>query len=865
MKKHKSNIFRIIGVLACVLLIFCGVGVGKYVLTAYDDISSSAEAVDTGEKVTVEFKYQMYTGLEAEYGTDVKYTDASGSTYTTETSITTGTSALYNALSSFMSAHCSIYTFDDICAKGTYYFVDSATSDKYYTLNVTTKIATSTNSCTGETSYSGVYTLSYVSYTLVYATEMYNSGAVQNSITISKGSSLTEKYVLSILTLTDNDYYFIGLAEEVSGSPSSTFYSYGDEITSDTTFYAVFNKAQDSSSTFATGSITDTVNSATSSTSIYLSSGSSSTDVSLDYTYSSSLKSVALGTKDGSVTIASGATINFCLAGGTTSTGVEYGTSATSNGNYVEPADKNRLYTVVLQCDMTINGKLSIGGTYGSGANTGIQGVINSNYVVLDLNGHSITVNSGGSIYSYGMIIDSVGTGSINMEGGSTLQTLMVIYDYKGGTSASTSANKGICPFLQYAVPYLRCDIYLKYSNSTWPSVIGLCRLHPASRLITETDVELDILATSDSLFVLGTANSDDAYVKMEYVEIEGIRDDASSNTTQLQYVSRYCLDMRTKLVFKDCEVAMSSVTISIYVSIDTDEVNFPLSSFFDIYLYSSTFSFGQQVQLMPGLTLFADEESTLIFKSGAELSILDRGISYYYKPTNALVTTLNVVNMSSSTFPLWSSKYMWKYLSTASVEVYGQILFTSGSSSTYKFEGPCKFNEDNVGIIDSSGNISLYGDNKGSYTDPFSYLNGNSVSIQTYGYDFIPGIYDDILNLVGFARPLVSYDNKAYAVSSSNSYIGTYDFSTGIFTVDDSTYFFYVSTSAAMETATVTVAECEVNDSDHTITYSESTYAYFAGIFVPYSSGTADMTVLTDDSDYTSLSISYKNTYWTR
>ncbi len=273
-----------------------------------------------------------------------------------------------------------------------------------------------------------------------------------------------------------------------------------------------------------------------------------------------------------------------------------------------------------------------------------------------------------------------------------------------------------------------------------------------------------------------------------------------------------------------------------------------------------------QLIQFQAGLRFYADEDSSIIFQSGAELSILDRPVYCWYQPTNTLVTTLNVAAPGQGT-ELWSSTYLWKYLATASVDIYGKILFTTGntSSTTYKLVGPCNFNEDNVGTI-SGSTETLYGDQTSStYTNPFEFVNASSCYVQTYGYDFEPGTYDDVHNIVGYCRPLVSYDNKAYAVSSSYNLVGTYDFSTGIFTADDSdatTYCFIESTSAAMETASVSVYTFTEN-SDHTITANTSTYVYFAGMFLPYSSGPVTTSVLSEST--TSKTVSYTNTYWHR
>ena len=117
---------------------------------------------------------------------------------------------------------------------------------------------------------------------------------------------------------------------------------------------------------------------------------------------------------------------------------------------------------------------MQVEGNYGVNTSGATQGVITKEYMCLDLNGHNITINNGGKLISDGLIIDSVGTGQINVEGGGYLRTLAVIHDYRGGTMTQSYVNKDVFPFQVYQLPYLRCKARVKYDQTNgWGSLNG--------------------------------------------------------------------------------------------------------------------------------------------------------------------------------------------------------------------------------------------------------------------------------------------------------------------------------------------------------------------------------------------------------
>ncbi len=122
------------------------------------------------------------------------------------------------------------------------------------------------------------------------------------------------------------------------------------------------------------------------------------------------------------------------------------------------------LYTIKLVGDVTItNGSaLSVGAQIGSTKSSGnAGGVIVDDFVILDLNGHTLTIESGATLNAYGYILDSAinesgrHRGQIDCYG--HISAAFVVEDFNGGGNTVGRTWMSTMPFSLYSVPYLSC------------------------------------------------------------------------------------------------------------------------------------------------------------------------------------------------------------------------------------------------------------------------------------------------------------------------------------------------------------------------------------------------------------------------
>lgn len=319
-----------------------------------------------------------------------------------------------------------------------------------------------------KTYYSGEYTITVKKINVQLA---YDFPSTSTSITIDKGSSIPTSFIKNSFYKDKNskDYEFVGFKEVADGKPSDSFISLDKTFITDTTLYAIFNKKTLDGDTKY--NLSDTINN-TSSGTVDFNAGVAvgKLNLSNDFTWLDSEKKVFLGGANTKTTIKEGVKARFIFNDGSDSKKNEFN----SDSVHVEPVEKNRQYTVVLQNDLIINGQLQVEGNYGVNTSGITQGVITKEYMCLDLNGHNITINNGGKLISDGLIIDSVGTGQINVEGGGYLRTLAVIHDYRGGNMTQSYVSKDVFPFQVYQLPYLRCKARVKYDQTNgWGSLNG--------------------------------------------------------------------------------------------------------------------------------------------------------------------------------------------------------------------------------------------------------------------------------------------------------------------------------------------------------------------------------------------------------
>ncbi len=858
----KPLFFKLLCVFSFVFCLFSvSTGFSDYIIdkTTYDEngtLSNNATSVnDNGEKVTITLKYQT---IESKSAPDFAMFENYGSS---NSPINIGTkygpstdSSEYDRLKKFINDSTEWKGFSGSgVAKGIYLFYGKpgTYSDYEFQLNVLSDI---TKEKSLGTWYNGKYYMLARDYTkTIYKTSDLND---ITKISMPKNIPIDYSYLRNNLNNPDSTKYELCGLKVVSsdGSITDTYYDMSKPVTSNITLCAVFQKKNEPSLDLS--ELTSTINNAANKATIEFFKGApSGRDISKDPGYNDKENVVYLGSKSLKTTVKAGATIKFDMNNGQEHVSMD----VDSNGMSFEPEDgkHERQYTVALANDLIVNGVFTIGGHFGNLVNYGRQGHIMNEYVCLDLNGHDIYVNSGGSLWSYGLIKDSVGTGRIYVNGAGTIYTLVAVMDYRGGTFTKSCKDNKVFPFIYYVLPYIRTKVIFNFKDG-WGGLNAIFHLTAAS-------IKIDYVHTESTLKFIGTGTDclfrpEGGINKSSRIIFDGYQQDGIS--------SDMCIGRRVGLTVENTKLIMGAFIFDIdagigaigRININTTEYNFPVNAFFDVRLVSSTLVFSQRIQFMAGMSFIADKDSTVIFTTNgdysAQLSILDKGANYYDNKMGRLITTDNSGDSYNYEGNIQNNENFWKYYSQPKIKIYGKLLFTKGNTSSkkYKLVGPCDFNEDNIGTIDGS-NITMY--DKTKYSDPFTFLNQNGVSIQTYGFDY--QISYDAYHVRGFSRPLVS-NGKAYAVDDKDVKIGTYSFNDGIFKMDngDCYYFNNDNKFTLGDTAGNTMKNCTVTNNIIVDNETKSKYIYFASMYGQYDSAASTVNLSRISNNATAVKVSY-------
>lgn len=851
----KSLFFKLLCVFSFVFGLFSvSTGLSDYIIdkTTYDEnvtLSNNATSInDNGERVTVTLKYQTIESKDPLLFSEFK--DNNESFGIKSSPIKVNSEDKYNRIKNFLSTYFLVNPFTgDSLAANTYGPIKG--KGKYanyeFELHVAEKIFKK-NGLFSTKKYSGSYYMLARDYTkTIYKI---NNLDTTSQLNIERNTKIDFSYLRNNLSNPDSIIYeFCGLKTVASdGSINDVYYDISQKVSSNITLCAVFQNKNEPS--LELSEITSTINNAASNSTIEFFKGApGGKNLSRDPGYNEKENVVYLGSKSLKTTVKAGATIRFKM-----NNGEEYlSMDVDSSGKSFEPEDgkHERQYTVALANDLIVNGTFTIGGHFGNEVNSAKQGHIMNEYVCLDLNGHDIYVNSGGSLWSYGLIKDSVGTGHIYVNGAGMIYTLVAVMDYRGGSFTSSCKNNKVFPFIYYVLPYIRTKVIFNYKDG-WGGLNAIFHL-TAAKLVNyiHTESTLKFIGTgTDCLFRPegGTNNS-------SRIIFDGYQQNGTS--------SDMCIGRRVGLTIENTKLIMGAFDFDIdstfgKININTTEYNFPVNAFFDVRLVSSTLVFSQRIQFMAGMSFIADKDSTVIFTTNgnysAQLSILDKGANYYDNKMGKLITTDNSGDSYSYEGNIQKNTNFWKYYSQPKIKIYGKLLFTKGNTSSkkYKLIGPCDFNEDNIGTIDGS-NITMY--DKTKYSDPFTFLNQNGVSIQTYGFDY--QISYDAYHVRGFSRPLVS-NGKAYAVNDADVKIGTYSFNDGIFKMDNGYcyYFNNDNTFKIGDTAGNTMRKCTVTN--NIIDDNGTKYIYFASMYGRYDSAASTVNLNRISKNATAVKVSY-------
>ena len=687
--------------------------------------------------------------------------------------------------------------------------------------------------------------ISYIITTYTYGSsiEMDSSGnqIVFNRYTLKNGEKLSKP------TLYRNGYAFVDFYKSNSNgtAASDELFDFNTPITSNTTIFAKWTELKDDNGgTISSTKFADYINGVSGTGNVY--NGSSGYDISSDPTYSLDSKKVSLT----SANVKSGATVNLCMNNGSTNINAteqeeigedEVPNSTNKDDEYVSldyGTGNTRDYTVVLNGDLNINGTLNLGGWTGSKGSDGPQGYIIRNYVVIDLNGHNININSGGKFFSYGLIMDSKGTGCLNVKAGGILYTQFVTWDSNGGNNTLWSYAKNICPFNNYSLPYLKCNLSLEVTTSSSGFIYGFTKINLGS--LGFTNLHIPIVGRSDVLtqknengnnesvkfFInaYGVKSGNAGYINYKYKEVEQLK-----STTNHLNVFRQCFYVRNVfeannlLINFDYSRIIGVMNIAGYLTkafvIEVDRVNFPVSSAFNIYFNDCIVTLAQEIVLQPGSIMEFDKDTILIMDyydgdnsqllTPAEKTYPDVAIKFNILIVNidatmpgtkkyisgeltALSSPPSANNPATAPIGLYSSKYSsyWTYFKKATVNIFGRIHFNEGNHNPYALSGNININEFSYGSDYSKSTVYRWNKNNITNIDSINNINtynfnfNSSANVWFTSTDGIKsgGARESLTSMNQFyCEPLTS-NGVSYLVNSSYCMYGSYNNNTGIF-----------------------------------------------------------------------------------
>lgn len=862
MKSYKKSLLALLTLFLSVSI--STVGFSSFVINNKLNTTSTIQINKNNkdEKVKISFKYQVCTGYKEEISDKEEVVKQ-------KTGIDDITK--YNDFFAYVNSIC-INDFSKTVEKGTYHFKGI---NEFSGWEINIKVTEKINSYRFfGTHYSGEYSITKSKITINKA---FVTPDTSTSITIDKGSSIPTSFIKNSFYKDSNskDYEFVGFKEVGSdGNPSDSFISLDKTFITDTTLYAIFNSKTLNGDTKY--NLSDTINN-TSSGTVDFNAGVAvgKLNLSNDFTWLDSEKKVFLGGANTKTTINKGVKARFLFNDGSESKKNEFG----SDSVYVEPVEKNRQYTVVLQNDLIINGQMQVEGNYGVNTSGATQGVIAKEYMCIDLNGHNITINNGGKLISNGLIIDSVGTGQINVEGGGYLRTLAVIHDYRGGTMTQSYVNNDVFPFQVYQLPYLRCKARVKYDQTNgWGSLNGYVNAQAFRDVVAgdltilkgQQEFELNFIGPSNSNYFI-KLDKPSTYNEDSYVDVIGYKENSIDKTSANKL---YSISQRIKIIINKCSVSIGEFKFNIKVSgisisVDTSKYSLPISSFFDLEIKNSFLTLDKRIKFLPGSSLIVDNKSTTLLsydkkaKRAGQISVLDKSY-YYYDKNYKYVTTdlIKLADMSGSNATeanisgdgygqqVFKDQSFQKYKSNPNVQIKGTLLFKTGNDSGMDYQLSGTINLSKIGYT-SDGTLSsstiVNSDN------PFSELNKQSVKVITYGYDYMIGNCSNNSHVKGFSRPLVS-NETAYYNDGTNSYVGTYE-DDGIFRANSKTYYFNNDGKYKTNDTTLpTLKECDYDSNSKIITDNNQQYIYIASMYCKLTStdnktGTVDHTRLSGNA----------------
>ena len=547
-----------------------------------------------------------------------------------------------------------------------------------------------------------------------------------------------------------------------------------------------------------------------------------------------------------------------------------------------------RLYTVKLVGDVLLKSgcSLDIGAFVGCVSNTYCGPSIQGYFVVLDLNGHTLTIENGATLNAWGYIIDS----KVNKNGEhigkiinrGTIYSSYIIEDYGGGGPTTATGAHGTAPFGIYSLPYLSCKTIFEYGSS----LINPCSLYANSQFNIST------------VSFVGTS-SDSAFIQLSSGSTFMV--DSYNDPEKFTNATLYTQNYRTKIEFNgDISVTTAKLTVLMNIPVIGDikqtinmaEIGFAITPYMDVVVNSGNLTLKLLVDCLPGSTLFVNENATIIFDQltiASSESIFAKSSKSYggirvpsFLPADS--NTCYKGHSYSSAVLTGYSNYLKneKILNEAGntdarVNINGNIVVNNTAVSNTVVEYT-----NNIEKYILAGKINLSEKAKENLDKHIAYFNTLSTDYEIYSYvgvsDFtsnltvamqlisasdksavIRKLVSDTQYVSYTVLPLVS-NGKVYnasALSSSFNSDTYYDFSDGVYVCGSNNYIRLNNDTAGDLTGSF-VKITEWNKDAHYVKYNDKIYSYYRNIFLE-NPGSIDNGLYINDNLYNSSSKEYR------
>lgn len=537
-----------------------------------------------------------------------------------------------------------------------------------------------------------------------------------------------------------------------------------------------------------------------------------------------------------------------------------------------EVIKEGRLYTIKLVGDITISSGcvLDIGAFVGASTGANFAGpMIEGNFVALDLNGHTLTIENGATLNAYGYILDSKldengkHIGKIDNYG--TIYSSFIVENYGGGGNTVATAAWGTAPFSYYSIPYLSCRTIFNYGSSLKCPT----SLYPNEAF---SKVVINMIGSSGSSSLI-EINANSIVEKDSY-------NDPSINYTAALYGKNY----KSFFVFKgDIDIKTLKLNISIDAVINTitktinmAEFGFTLPPYVQVVVESGTTSLGMLVNFVPGSTLTVKKDATIEFNTLSLTS--DETLSETAKTTDGGIRMLSQLPADSTYcykghspgagISAYTTQLSEEYAISGSgntearANIYGNVSVTATNSSHYLVG---KINLYNGTETDETGNLIANNSyeqvvNNSSFSffstsyEYYAYISGSDL-ILNRTVDKIKDKSTTQVNSSYTILPLVSQGKVVNPSSISSSFNSDtyYDFAEGIYTCNNKTYAYMLSNTSVRDTSG-SIVEVNHDSQRHVISYNNKVYSFYRNIFIE-NTGVNNDNVYVLDNTYTGFS----------